>query len=305
MPRREPLPPCSEYCAWETQSAVTPERPAPMSEDAVPAPVSEPTPPDVTNEADAKAAVPVGSMRLAVVWGVSETTRHTVRALLRARGGWAFTRDPRQEGVALQWASPPDIYWDSVLSGHSVANHAPARSGLVRKAELARNLQRARGKGNTEDCCPSPLPLTYTSFDILGDVPASDPAAQLQCARDFLARLLPVAGGAWVLKASESSNGAAVLPFHSTTGDVPIGALRELVDKARPWLLQRYIERPLLAREGRKTHCRGYILVLGPPSVTGERKHGQDGSRSGSTSSVFLHKDLVPVFLSAEKFSTE
>ncbi len=238
-----------------------------------------------------------------MVWGVSESTRHTVRTLLRARGGWAFTRDPRHEGVALQWASPPDIFWDSVLAGRSVANHAPARSGLVRKAELARNLQRTGG--GAAGSFPSPLPLTYTSFEILDGVPVDDAAAQLQRACDFIARLLPVCGGAWVLKASESSNGAAVLPFDSNASGVVMGALRELVQKARPWLLQRYVERPLLAREGRKTHCRGYVLVLGPPTVTGDRSNGPDRAVTSSPCSVFLHKDLVPVFLSAEPFSTE
>ena len=119
-----------------------------------------------------------------------------------------------------------------------------------------------------------------------------------------MSRLLPVAGGAWVLKASESSNGAAVLPFDSR-GDVPMDAIRELVGKARPWLLQRYVERPLLARGRRKTHCRGYVLVLGSPSVTGLRNQPQDASDSEFQCSVFLHKDLVPVFLSAERFSTE
>lgn len=278
MSRQEPLPPCCEYCAWDTQWPAPPE-----------------PPPSPNTVVAARGAVPAGPKRLAMVWGVSETTRHTVRALLRARGGWAFTRDPRHEGVALQWASPPDIFWDSVLSGCSVANHAPARSGLVRKAELARNLQHTDG-------CPSPLPLTYTSFEILGGVPVDDAAAQLQRARDFVGRLLHVAGGAWVLKASESSNGAAVLPFDSAAAGVPIAALAELVDRARPWLLQRYVERPLLAREGRKTHCRGYVLVLGSPSVSGARSGGQD---SAAACSVFLHRELVPVFLSAERFSTE
>jgi hypothetical protein len=289
----ERLPPCNEYCATET--AAHQREPPTHRDPPASAPATAPA---------ADAAVSKG--RLAMVWGVSESTRHTVRALLRARGGWAFTRDPRHEGVALQWASPPDIFWDSVLSGQSVANHAPARSGLVRKAELARNLQRAGGNvsssgGSGGGCFASPLPLTYTSFEILDEVPGDD-AAQLQRACDFIARLLLVTGGAWVLKASESSNGAAVLPFDSTSGGVPMGALRELVEKERPWLLQRYVERPLLAREGRKTHCRGYVLVLGSPSVTGDRSNG---THRAAGCSVFLHKDLVPVFLSAERFSTK
>ena len=289
MSRQETLPPCCEYCAWDTQRPASPEPPHSPKAQAV-----------ASSTLAAVTAVE-GLKRLAMVWGVSETTRHTVRALLRARGGWEFTRDPRHEGVALQWASPPDIFWDSVLSGCSVANHAPARSGLVRKAELARNLQHTRSAGLRTDSISSPLPLTYTSFEILDGVPVDDAAAQLQRARDFVARLLQVAGGAWVLKASESSNGAAVLPFDSAGAGVPIAALRELVERGRPWLLQRYVERPLLAREGRKTHCRGYVLVLGPPSVTGSRSGGQD---SASGCSVFLHRDLVPVFLSAERFST-
>jgi hypothetical protein len=304
MSRAETLPPCSDYCAWETQPAAAPpsaegggcEGGSAKGEAAAALRAAT-----AARKAAAAAMPPPPPKRLAMVWGVSETTRHTVRALLRARGGWAFTRDPRQPGVALQWASPPDIFWDSVLSGESVANHAPARSGLVRKAELARNLQRADGG------CPSPLPLTYTSFEILAgcdttgtDSSSSSAAAATEgAAVAFIARVLPAAaaaagvggggGGAWVLKASESSNGAAVLPFAAEEG-VPLAALRELLGKGRPWLLQRYVDRPLLARNGRKTHCRGYVLVVGSPDPD---------------ASVYLHKDLVPVFLSAEKFSTQ
>ena len=50
--------------------------------------------------------------RVAMVWGVSETTRHMVRGLLRARGGWTFTRDARRPDVALQWAPLTEIVWD-------------------------------------------------------------------------------------------------------------------------------------------------------------------------------------------------
>ena len=50
--------------------------------------------------------------RVAMVWGVSETTRHMVRGLLRARGGWSFTRDARGPDVALQWAPLAEIVWD-------------------------------------------------------------------------------------------------------------------------------------------------------------------------------------------------
>lgn len=266
MARREALPPCLDYVAWETQPALTARSQT--------APEPEPTPPTHQQR-----------KRLAVVWGVSETTRHLVRGLLRARGGWSFTRDPRHPDVALQWASPPDIHWDSVLDGRSVANHAPARSGLVRKAELARNLQRA-GLG------PSPLPVSHTSFDILGEE-AGGTEARAARAEAFLAQLLAADAAAderrgWVLKASESSNGAAVRCFSAADG-VPLDALRELLAAGRPWLVQRYVERPLLVR-GCKTHCRGYVLVLGAP---------------GPARSVFVHKDLVPVFVSAEPFSLD
>lgn len=184
--------------------------------------------------------------RLAVVWGTAETTRYMVRDLLQARGGWKFTRNPALPAVALQWNAVKDIIWDSVLSGDCLANHAIARGGLVRKAELCRNLGRVPY-----------LPETHTSFDI---VEAGSEAESR--ARAFIEQLLDqdrnaTAGGdAWVLKASESSNGHRIHPFRTLAEVWP--HLQELCAQPRPWLLQRYVHRPLLMC-GCKTHCRAYV----------------------------------------------
>lgn len=218
--------------------------------------------------------------RTALVWGVSELTRHMVRGLLRARGGWSFTRDPRHSDVVLQWAPLAEIMWDRVLKGEIMANHAVARSGLVRKADLARNLEGTRF-----------LPETHTSFSILHAVCPQD---RFAVALAFLEGLLAAdaqseqsVGRAWVLKPSESSNGNKVHPFCSPLSLTAKNVLRQLLETDRPWLVQRYVDRPLLLH-GRKTHCRAYILVVGP----------------NSPSSVYIHK-WVPVFVSSVAWTME
>jgi hypothetical protein len=74
----------------------------------------------------------------------------------------------------------------------------------------------------------------------------------------------------WILKPSESSNGNQIHCFGCGDGVGGDGhltgatraALSSLIENDRPWLVQRYIERPLLLR-GCKTHCRAYVLVVG------------------------------------------
>ena len=120
MSRAETLPPCSDYCAWETQPAAAPpsaegggcEGGSAKGEAAAALRAAT-----AARKAAAAAMPPPPPKRLAMVWGVSETTRHTVRALLRARGGWAFTRDPRQPGVALQPKQQP--VWTCSRTAHT------------------------------------------------------------------------------------------------------------------------------------------------------------------------------------------
>ena len=198
------------------------------------------------------------------------------------------------------------------MVGELVSNHAPIRSGLVRKAELCRNLLLAE-PGHV----PLFLPETHTSFKILCTdrlaTEATATAAQrLATAEEYINKLLhadqsqqqhkagesvPSSRG-WILKPSESSNGNQIHPFNSITGSTggatmrltapTKAALASLVESGRPWLVQRYIERPLLLR-GCKTHCRAYVLVVG---------------RMHEDSSVYLHRE-VPTFVSAVPWSME
>ena len=90
---------------------------------------------------------------------------------------------------------------------------------------------------------------------------------------------------AWILKPSESSNGNQIHPFSSLTNGTR-EAVASLLATGRPWVCQRYIERPLLLR-GYKTHCRVYVLLVGQ----------NDPARS-----VYMYKE-VPVFVSTEQWS--
>jgi len=205
--------------------------------------------------------------KLAVVWGVAEETRHQLRRLLRQRG-FGFTRNPRLPGVALQWTSVRDVEWDPVLEGRCLANHAIARPGLVRKAELASCLlRRRRDEGGGGGAAV--MPETWLWTDVVGDGFAKGDAVPHAAAQSGLAERLR-GGGAWVLKASESSCGARVLPFRAgEDGELPAGtavALEEWCAEGRPWLVQRYVAPPLLWR-GRKTHLRAYVLVVGAPAA--------------------------------------
>ena len=63
----------------------------------------------------------------------------------------------------------------------------------------------------------------------------------------------------WIMKPSLTNQGAGISVIDSCAG---LRAALEAAPDLREWVVQRYIERPLLA-QGRKFHIRAYALCVG------------------------------------------
>ena len=77
-------------------------------------------------------------------------------------------------------------------------------------------------------------------------------------------RLLEEKGGRWILKASTGNAGEDLVVFDSV--EEVKGLLAER-GTGNVWVVQRYIDRPLLLR-GRKFHFRVHVLVAGSLQVS-------------------------------------
>lgn len=149
-----------------------------------------------------------------------------------------------------------------------MANHYYMRAGLVRKAELHTTLQPFE-----HGFCPEAHVALISSN--------AEKGIFIEKARSLAQR-----GGMWVVKRGDSSNakdmlvfgadeslrqsanrGVAVDTFCAKTvahGEERVRKLLESLpgDEKRPWLIQKYIERPLLINQ-RKFHLRATVLAVG------------------------------------------
>ena len=158
--------------------------------------------------------------------------------------------------------------WPLVASESLVANHYYMRSGLVRKAELHTTLEPFE-----HGFCPEAYVATISS--------EQDRDSFIDRAGSLAKR-----GGIWVVKRGDSSNardmlvfgadeklresanrGVAVDDFCSSAAASGEARVRELLEKLpadekRPWIIQKYIERPLLINR-KKFHLRATVLAVG------------------------------------------
>jgi hypothetical protein len=132
--------------------------------------------------------------------------------------------------------------WAALMKGQVLANHYYMRSGIVRKAELATTLMR---------CFRSCHPETYVT-ELVDSSKREEFAALLES--------LAQRGGLWLLKAGDSSNATDMHLFDKQKASKMSTLVRETLRSS--WLVQSYIERPLLIR-GCKFHIRATVLAVG------------------------------------------
>ncbi|KAG3119297.1 hypothetical protein PI124_g2848 [Phytophthora idaei] len=163
----------------------------------------------------------------------------------------------------LLWDEYENLDWKNILAGKVVANAYCVRKGLSRKAQLSIYLSKYIMKH--PDCMLSKaLPRT-----IVVDTWEAYDESMAQFGIPFRQRLdsclwevrqtLENENKTWIMKPSATNKGAEVNVIKD------FKKLRSIVNEwtdIREWVVQEYIQRPLLLR-GRKFHIRVYVLAVG------------------------------------------
>jgi len=222
-------------------------------------------------------------------------TRGVLERAVRRHGGAAGAASK----PALLWADFESTPWTEVVGGEGLgASSFPIRKGLSRKAQLARAIEMHVAK-NPSSALASGTPRTvvvetWAAFDdgtaepaggggfnasaaslagaLGGEVAAAfggaDAAAAMRvplaqrlawCLADARDAMAEAPGAAWILKPSATNKGTDVTVVE-TLAHVELALLDRT--EQREWVLQRYVDRPLLHR-GRKFHVRAYVLANG------------------------------------------
>lgn len=210
------------------------------------------------------------------------TLQVVVEGLKRRKEEWEVTEDCTI--ADLHWGDYEMLDWPEILSGRLRGSAYCIRKGLSRKAQLSRYLAKYISK-TPESPLKHALPLTivvdtWEAFDPSmtfnfggGDIASfgSDHPDVVRCMQledkidwaleDVKEKMNNARDGtgAWILKASTLNKGAGV-HFIQSFDDLRRAVLSET--DIREWVLQSYIEPPLLYR-GRKFHCRVYVLCVG------------------------------------------
>lgn len=177
-----------------------------------------------------------------------------------------------------------NIVWEPVMEGKHRASSYLIRKGLSRKAQLALQIRRYQSKHPNSILCKS-VPYTvvietwnafeemkldfghgtFASFDT-ATVLNAPLSKRLEWCLDDIKEIIESNDKKdwyWILKPSVTNKGTDIVVIK--TWDDVIENL-ELVPDIREWVLQRYIERPLLIK-GHKFHLRVYILCIGALKV--------------------------------------
>ncbi|ETW07522.1 hypothetical protein H310_02023 [Aphanomyces invadans] len=198
-----------------------------------------------------------------------------LKAFIQRSKTWdivAVDGDPRTPD--LLWQEYEDLNWKEILRGQVVANSYCVRKGLSRKAQLSIFLSKYIRK-NPACVLSKALPQTlvvdlWDAFDqSLADLGISFRNRLESCLWEVKQVFDPenadtyVAGGRWIMKPSATNKGAEVNVFN--TYDKFKAIISEWTD-IREWVVQAYIERPLLLRK-RKFHVRVYVVAVGALEV--------------------------------------
>lgn len=199
-----------------------------------------------------------------------------------ARRAWCGPKQAVTENVyPVQIKDFENIVWETAMSGSCGASSYLVRKGLSRKAQLSLQLRRFCSK-NPHSVLTKAVPFTivletwnafeemkldfgrgtFASFDDHGITQA--PLRQrldwcLVDARTTVVEDELHKDAMWILKPSVTNKGMDIVVAKDWEGI--LSALEE-ADHIREWVLQKYIERPLLVG-GHKFHLRVYVLCVG------------------------------------------
>lgn len=199
-----------------------------------------------------------------------------------SRRTWCLSKSSSNGKVyPVQIKDFENIVWESVMSGSCGASSYLVRKGLSRKAQLSLQLKRYCSK-NTNSVLKKAVPYTlvletwnafeemkldfgrgtYASFEDHSITQAPLRQRLDWCLVD--ARMTVVEDerykdAMWILKPSVTNKGMDIIV--AKNWEHILSALED-ADHIREWVLQQYIERPLLVG-GHKFHLRVYVLCVG------------------------------------------
>lgn len=191
--------------------------------------------------------------------------------------------------IQLQWLEYELINWHHLAKQpDSLANAYCIRKGLIRKSQLAYNVTKYLSK-NPSSILTKAIPETWL-FE-LDHVDYFEEAMNdvFEVERDLLDE---TTNHMFIIKPSMANKAAGIKVFNSLDD---LRAMFEIEDsdseedcedlsQVREWVIQRYIDQPLLVEE-RKFHIRAYVLAK-------------------SNIEVYLYKDMLALF-AMKKYDTE
>jgi hypothetical protein len=203
-----------------------------------------------------------------------------IASAVRRRYWCSATGDSSVSTFPVQIKDFENIVWEPVMSGNCGASSYLVRKGLSRKAQLSLQLRRYCSKNPCSIlhfAVPKTVILdtwnafeemkldfgrgTFASFDDHSITKAPLRQRLDWCLVDARATMEDEshAGKTWILKPSVTNKGMDIAVVNDWDG--VLDALED-ADHVREWVLQRYIERPLLVG-GHKFHLRVYVLCVG------------------------------------------
>ncbi|CAK0786864.1 hypothetical protein CVIRNUC_010078 [Coccomyxa viridis] len=163
---------------------------------------------------------------------------------------------PEAAACHLVWAEYERIDWERIYAGEQHASSYCIRKGLIRKAHLAHNLKKWAAK-HPDGILAGAVPETHVME--VDDVDYIDEAL----ADVYEVRDMADGSATWIAKPSITNQAIGICIFDRVS---TLRAALEAAEDMREWVVQRYIERPLLV-SGRKFHIRAYVLCVGSLSV--------------------------------------
>lgn len=213
-------------------------------------------------ESDSQAKSPSSKQLTASVALDSAYVRTLIQEAFDRRPEWTVNRiELTAEDAAecsgiddslFYWGEYEGIDWEKVHSGEQHACCYCFRKGLIRKAHLCHNTKKWAAK-HPEGWLAKSVPESFI-FE-LDDIEYIEEAlCDVPEVRD-----MPDGSARWIAKPSITNQATGICIFDRVS---QLEAALHANGELREWVLQRYIERPLLIHQ-RKFHLRVYVLCVG------------------------------------------
>ncbi|KAL3156286.1 hypothetical protein ABBQ32_012558 [Trebouxia sp. C0010 RCD-2024] len=213
---------------------------------------------DVTPDQTCAATATTSSLTASVALE-SSYIRELVLAAFDRRPEWQVTvQNTDCDGAIIidndlfYWGEYEGIDWERVHAGQQHACCYCFRKGLIRKAHLCHNTKKWAAKhpnGWLAKSVPEAFIFELDDIDYIEEALCDVPEV----------RDMPDGSARWIAKPSITNQATGICIFDRVSHLVT--ALHANED-LREWVLQRYIERPLLVGK-RKFHLRAYVLCVG------------------------------------------